>query len=254
MLEKDGNLFLVGGDVGSQPLSFTNKVRGFNPQTLQWESLPFGLERGRSACAVCWFGEGSDSVAVVGGYAAHEDSFYELSSGEILNPMTGERRELPPLPEPRAGCRAVHFGKKIFVVGGESPAPSAQQDRRTSEPSLARLLQALASGADGAQARQMLMATLRARAQGNEEDAGQMMNALLAAAAPQANQGRILHSSTLAFDTEKWEWLADMPSMAQPRTAAAVCSGSGFPRSYGPTWDSQLRWRPDTASRSFTAS
>ena len=254
MLERAGTLFLVGGDVGSQPLSFTNKVRSFNPETLQWETLPYSLERGRSACAVCWCGDGSTSLAVIGGYAAQEDSFFELNSGEILNPVSGERRDIPPLPEPRAGCRAVQFGKKIFVVGGESPAP-AQCESRPTEHSLSRLLTALASGGDAAHARQMLLTTLRARNDVADEEAGNnIMQALLAAANPAASQGRVLHSSTLAFDTEKWEWVNDMPAMAQPRTAAAVCSGSGFPRSYGPTWDSTLKWRPETTPRSFTAS
>lgn len=255
MLEKGGNLFLVGGDIGSQPLAFTNIVRSFDPLTLQWKSMPFGLETGRSACAVCWFGEGSDSLAVIGGYAAQDDTFHELKSGEIINPSTGERRELPPLPEARAGCRAVHVGKKIFVVGGESPpptTPATQPERRPPpEMTLDGMVSAIVSGAYGPQARQALVTGVIDRVGGNQYDAGNMLNAYIAAAVP--IRGRLLHSSTLAFDTDKWEWVADMPAMAQPRTAAAVCSGSGFPRSFGPTWDSKLCWRPDTARRSFTA-
>jgi len=254
MLEKGGKLFLVGGDIGTQPLSFTNTVRSFDPSTLQWQSMPFGLETGRSACAVCWSGEGSDSLAVIGGYAANEDSFYELNSGEIVNPSTGERRELPPLPEPRAGCRAVHFGRKIFVVGGESPPLTKQERRPQPLTTIAALLSAIASGNHGPEARQMLVNGLIDRTGGNEHAAGDALGAYFAQAVPPSNRGRVLHSSTLAFDTDKWEWVTDMPSMAQPRTAAAVCSGSGFPRSFGPTWDSKLGWRADRDPRTSTAS
>jgi hypothetical protein len=245
MLESNGTLVLVGGDLGSHPLSFTPKIRSYIPESNSWETLPYGLEQGRSACAVSWCGDGSDSIVVIGGYAASGDNFFELNTGEILNPFTGARRELPPLPEPRAGCRSVSFGNKIFLVGGESPK------KENKEEPFSRLMSALS---DGQSARQMLLTTLRTSAGGDEDPGSQsgMMAALMATVSPAIGSQRTLHSSTLAFDIEKWEWVSDMPAMLQARTAAAVCSGSGFPRSYGAFQGSKLEWRAD--KRAFTAS
>ena len=245
MLESGGLLYLVGGDVGSQPLSFTNKVRVFDPNTLNWETLPVTLERGRSACAVCWAGE--NEIAVIGGYAADEDSFFELASGEVVEVNTKTRRSLPNLTEARAGCRAVNFDGKIFVVGGESPGIKSE--------GVAGLLAGLGGG-EGSAARALLVNALRGRLLGglpppttanDAPDPAELVQAILSAATTAnspGTSGRVLHSSTLVFNTKTWKWETPLPLMAQPRTAAAVCVGKGFPRSYGPLWGSELKHAP----------
>jgi hypothetical protein len=269
MLERNGKFYLVGGDIGSQPLAFTEKVRMFDPVTNEWETLPVELGVGRSACGVCWAGDDSDTIAVIGGYAAEDDAFFELSTAEAVKVASLERKSIPDLPEPRAGCRSIYFRDRIYIVGGESPGESREGRRaHMMEPTIARLLAALTANGDRGRARQVIMQAMRQRLglghageqntnelgdgdvtmHGNDveiEDPTALFHMLLSST-PQGGAGRVLHSSTLVFNTKSWSWEAPLPQMSQPRTAAAVCVGRGYPRSFGDEGD--LRWRPFTAS------
>ena len=257
MLERNGKLYLIGGDVGSQPLSFTSAIRVYDPENDVWQLLDKGLDKGRSACAVTWCGENSSKIAVIGGYAAENDSFYELASSEIIETEPGHSandRHIPPLLEPRAGCRAVTIGSKIYVVGGESPekASSIANDDFSNhiEQSVVNglfshngsrsivnvrelLLQALHQRLDERQSGRNLTTTSI-----SEDDADLRIPARMPPSASAAE--RKPHPTVAVFDTIKWEWEANTPVMTTARTAASVCVGVGFSTSYG--WNTERRW------------
>ena len=251
-LERNGKLYLIGGDVGTQPLSFTNTIRVYDPASNTWEVLPEALSQGRSATACTWLAEGSTEIAVIGGYAAENDTFFELKTSEIIqtDPQGSNfarGRTIPPLPVARAGCRAVTIGRKIYVVGGETPevAPVdsstmlAGQSDLTSSGShrpLANvrdvLLQALQQRLNSSNIRDLSPA--------NQEITLRLASSVSRLQATPSQTERRAHPVVAVFDTLKWEWEADTPVMTTARTAASVCVGTGFPSSYG--WNSERRW------------
>lgn len=255
-LERAGKLYLIGGDVGSQPLCFTNIIRVFDPAANSWSVLDQMLSQGRSATACTWLAEGSSEIAVIGGYAAENDSFFELRTSEILqtNPNgtnLARGRQIPPLPEARAGCRAVTIGHKIYVVGGESPevgSIDSQSPLSSSGRSLTGLGQS-ASPRPLANVREILLQALQQRLSGNTGGIDTDLNLRLPPAtripaAPSQTERRA-HPVVAVFDTLKWEWETGTPIMTTARTAASVCVGSGFPTSYG--WNTERRWMTDRA-------
>ncbi len=249
-LERNGKLYLIGGDIGSQPLSFTNTIRVYDPASNTWEVLAETLTQGRSATACTWLAEGSTEIAVIGGYAAENDSFFELKTSEIIqtNPQgtnIARGRTIPPLPEARAGCRAVTIGNKIYVIGGETPEVSSgeisqgfsNQRDMASSPSnrpLANVREVLLHALQ-----QRLVSTgMRDHATNQEIQLRLAPVSRLQATPSQAE--RKAHPVVAVFDTEKWEWEKDTPIMTTARTAASVCVGSGFPTSFG--WNTERRW------------
>jgi hypothetical protein len=238
MLERNAKLYLVGGDVGSQPLSFTDKIKVFDPPTLTWETLPCKLQTGRSACAVSWCQGASENLtlAVIGGYAANDDAFFELDTGESVDICSGNTRAIPSLSQPRAGCRAVQFDKFIYIVGGESPGP---KDLTVAETETASSRQVLLSSLRGRllNLAERLQRTINANSELERADptdqSDDLIQAILAAASPIQSVSRVLHDTTLVFDTLNWCWSdVKIPAMMQPRTASAVCLGRGYPRYY----------------------
>lgn len=253
ILARDGKLYLVGGDVGSQPLSFTDTIRIYDPVVNTWTTLDQKLEMGRSACAVTWCGQGSSQIAVIGGYAAENDSFFELKTSEVIetsNCSVPVKRTIPPMPEARAGCRAVTIGTKIYVIGGETPDQSSAS--RVDAPLGLVDNSIIASLFDNGppsssrppliNARDILLQALQQRLNLATHDSS-------IGGAANRNQGRISasnsserkpHPSVAVFDTTKWEWEKNTPSMTVARTAASVCVGPGFSSSFG--WDTRPRW------------
>lgn len=254
ILARDGKLYLVGGDIGSQPLSFTDTIRVYDPVVNSWSTLEQKLEMGRSACAVTWCGEDSSEIAVIGGYAAENDTFFELKTSELIETAgSGEsknRRIIPPMPEARAGCRAVTIGAKIYVIGGETPdhTPSNQFPDSTlnlvDNPLLSSLFDngpPSSSRPPLINARDILLQALQQRLNLSVTDMmrGSGNQGQTRISTTNSNE-RKPHPSVAVFDTEKWEWESDTPSMTIARTAASVCVGPGFSHSYG--WNTGPRW------------
>jgi N-acetylneuraminic acid mutarotase len=260
-LERNGKLYLIGGDVGSQPLCFTNIIRVFDPASSSWEVLDQTLTHGRSATACTWLAEGSTEIAVIGGYAAENDAFFELKSSEIIQTDPkgtnyAKGRSIPPLPEARAGCRAVTIGHKIYVIGGETPeTTNAEQQSVSTNRSIASVVQTT-SPRPLANVREILLQALQQRLGSPiREQADQDLNLRLPPAtrlqgAPVQTE-RKAHPVVAVFDTIRWTWETDTPVMTTARTAASVCVGSGYPTSYGDS--SQRRWKTENASQAQKA-
>lgn len=256
-LERNGKLYLIGGDIGSQPLSFTSTIRVYEPSTNTWTVLDNELTQGRSATACTWLSEGSSEIAVIGGYAADNDSFFELKTSEIVQTdLHGNSvscgRSIPPLPEARAGCRAVTIGHKIYVVGGETPEPlqpMARTDMITPLPATSApwnpevaghrplvnvreiLLQAL---------QQRLSSSHRSSAAVGEDTAALLLPPPTRLTVNSQPTERRAHPVVAIFDSKAWAWEKDTPCMTTPRTAASVCVGVGYPSSFG--WMRPARW------------
>jgi hypothetical protein len=251
ILARDGKLYLVGGDVGTQPLSFTDAIRVYDPMKNTWSTLERKLGMGRSACAVTWCGEGSSQIAVIGGYAAENDTFFELKSSEVIDTSLEDSacppRVIPPMPEPRAGCRAVTIGTKIYVIGGESPEVRTSVEDSLPDSVAGNFIGSLfdqASTASGraplVNARDILLQALQQRLSlrtgpSVDDHAPRIPGAMNIRASE-----RKPHSTVAVFDTEKWQWETDTPCMATARTAASVCVGSGYSASFG--WNTSARW------------
>lgn len=252
-LESNGKLYMIGGDIGSQPLSFTNTIRVYDPTSNTWEVLTQTLSQGRSATACTWLGEGSTEVAVIGGYAAENDSFFELKTSEIIQTdphgtNIAKGRTIPPLPEARAGCRAVTIGHRIYVIGGETPESAAPQ---SASPNSANSAAVLASSPRPlANVREVLLQALQQRlasttrdqtnANGTEHEPAVRLAPVNRLQNGSVQTERRAHPVVAIFDTLKWEWEKDTPVMTTARTAASVCVGIGYPSSYG--WNSERRW------------
>ena len=258
MLERNGKLYLIGGDIGSQPLSFTSAIRVYDPLADCWKLLDQTLEKGRSACAVTWCGENSSQIAVIGGYAADNDSFYELSTSEIVETeivSSNVIREIPPLLEPRAGCRAVTIGSKIYVVGGESPEVPLKESvdglSNAIDQSVVNGLFTQTGTRSIVNVRELLLQALQQRLEGrvtnrsvanpvfgqNEADIRVPQARLPPAIAPIERKP---HPNVAVFDTKSWKWEDNSPIMTTARTAASVCVGIGYCTSYG--WNTERRW------------
>ncbi len=259
ILARDGKLYLVGGDVGSQPLSFTDSIRVYDPLANSWSTLEQKLEMGRSACAVTWCGEGSSQIAVIGGYAAENDTFFELKTSEVIETSSDcplQKRIIPPMPEARAGCRAVTIGTKIYVIGGETP------DQGTVNQSSINLVDnsIIASLFDNGppatsrppliNARDILLQALQQRLNLSTADVTAGSNSRTQSRITVSNSNeRKPHPSVAVFDTEKWEWESNTPTMTIARTAASVCVGPGFSCSFG--WNTRSRWVTEKSSSSI---
>lgn len=239
-LERNGKLYLIGGDIGSQPLSFTSTIRVYEPSTNTWSVLDNALSQGRSATACTWLSERSSEIAVIGGYAADNDSFFELKTSEIIQTdpegtNISRGRSIPPLPEARAGCRAVTIGNKIYVIGGETPEHLShvpRNDMGNGQRPLVNvrdiLLQAL---------QQRLSSSQRLHA-GNDHDPVLPSPTRLNVGHQQTE--RKAHPVVAIFNSETWAWEKETPLMTTPRTAASVCVGAGYPTSFG--WMRPARW------------
>ena len=261
-LERNGKLYLIGGDIGSQPLSFTNTIRVFDPSNNVWEVLEQTLPQGRSATACTWLAEGSTELAVIGGYAADNDSFFELKTSEVIQTdpngtNIAQGRSIPPLPEPRAGCRAVTIGSRIYVVGGETPEPQPAPEQATGSPSDQSIMSGLfGSGHSSTRplvnVREILLQALQqrltaaaaqrtsGRGNGLEDDLTLRLPPATRIPGTTAPTERKAHPVVAVFDTITWKWETDTPMMTTARTAASVCVGYGYPTSYG--WLGQRRW------------
>jgi len=260
ILAREGKLYLVGGDIGSQPLSFTDTIRVYDPLSNSWGILEDKLEMGRSACAVAWCGEGSSEIAVVGGYAADNDAFFELKTAELIQTDSSKAksaRVIPPLEEARAGCRAVTIGPKIYVVGGESPESNQKKEQLSSNGG-GTMEQSIVSGLFGStnvahssqpinHVREMLLHALQQRllnTQGHGDHDEAQVRLQAARILPPNQSERKPHPTVAVFDTIKWEWESCTPTMTTARTAASVCVGPGYSSSYG--WNTLRRWRTES--------
>ena len=257
ILTRDGKLYLVGGDVGSQPLSFTDVIRVYDPIHNSWSSLDEKLSLGRSACAVAWCGEGSSTIAVIGGYAADNDIFFELSSTELIETAQngeGGLKSIPALPEPRAGCRAVTIGSRIYVIGGESPIAEVPKTASTSnqleDSILSGLFNAGSQNTAGSLShmRELLLQALQQRIPSSnmERNVEESNSGQLARFPTPPQTERKPHPKVAVFDTLKWCWETESPIMGIARTAASVCVGPGYCTSYG--WNTNRRWVTDSSS------
>jgi N-acetylneuraminic acid mutarotase len=259
-LESYGKLYLIGGDIGSQPLSFTNTIRVYDPSSNSWEILNQTLSQGRSATACTWLAEGSTEIAVIGGYAAENDSFFELKSSEIIQTdpqgsSISKGRVIPPLPEARAGCRAVTIGNKIYVIGGETPESSVSEGASVIAGNNSAVVSV--SPRPLANVREVLLQALQQRLASTTSREGQLgsgPDADLSVRLAPVNRmqsgpvqtERKAHPVVAVFDTSKWEWEKNTPIMTTARTAASVCVGIGYPTSYG--WDTQRRWMTERSA------
>jgi len=235
VLERQGLLYLVGGDTGSLPLSFSDRVSVFNTADNSWSTLDRKLQFGRSACAVAWLDEATkDTIVVVGGFSTDGESgvFTELCSTELV-PIASDAlasRAVPDMPCTRAGCRAVTLGDKLFVIGGGNPERASTPDPQDA-----------ASGRG-------LIELLRQRIQSlrdNGVDVPAHLLAILAAADDAAASEEASSPTVLVFDVSRWTWSNEAARMTLPRTAAAVCVASGFPKSFGYDRSSAPRWVPE---------
>lgn len=107
MLSHDGRLYAFGGEDGSPGL-FVH-----DPETLEWSALPAPEainRRGAAAAALggeFWFiGGAKDGTAT--------------ARVDIYDPVVGQWRRGPDLPEPRAGHAAAALEDAIHVFGGRS--------------------------------------------------------------------------------------------------------------------------------------
>ncbi|KAF4654630.1 kelch-like [Perkinsus chesapeaki] len=141
VIEKDGLLYIVGGDVGSSPLQFSDLIYVLDTTTTPhaWSVLSVRLSVGRSACAVAWLDESKSAIGVFGGYVVIDGDFKEVSTSEVVSldsahlvPLDDANspgrvmpaiysRSIPEMPSTRAGCRAVTVGSRVILVGGENP-------------------------------------------------------------------------------------------------------------------------------------
>jgi hypothetical protein len=254
-LERHGKLYLIGGDIGSHPLSFTNTVRVYDPESNAWSVLEQSLEQGRSATACAWLSEGSSEIAVIGGYAAENDTFFELKSSEIIQTdpngdSVAKGRTIPHLPQARAGCRAVTIGHKIYVVGGETPEsnlaelmnPQMETDLTNSRAAILPPHRPLSN------VRELLIQALQHRLKPMRQSGSPIIDDDHALRLPVATRlpsnsaptERKAHPVVAVFNTLSWEWEKDTPIMSTPRTAASVCVGTGYPASFG--WCTEARW------------
>ena len=264
ILARENKLYLVGGDVGSQPLAFTDIIRVYDPVQNSWGVLDQKLSRGRSACAVAWCGDGSSDIAVIGGYAAENDAFFELDSSEVIQTSSGSARlpntkPIPPLPEARAGCRAVTIGSKIYVIGGESPVHDDSRNIDRSQGIQDSILSGLLNSSNSSNGRSlshmrdMLLQALQQRLPApnfernpsNQDNSDFRAQHVRIPPAPQMD--RRPHPTVAIFDTTKWCWEMETPIMATARTAASVCVGPGYSASFG--WRTQKRWITESAYR-----
>jgi len=234
VLESNGMLYLVGGDTGSLPLSFSDQISVLNTADNTWSSLDRKLQFGRSACAVAWLDDVKrDTIVIVGGFSTDGDSgvFTELSSTELVPIHNGmpAPRAVPDLPCTRAGCRAVTLGNKVFVIGGGNPERASTPDPQE------------------AASRRGLIDLLRQRIQNlreNNVDVPAHLVALLSAADEASTSDESTSPTVLVFDTASWTWGSESSRMVLPRTAAAVCVASGFPKTFG--YDNAApRWMPE---------
>jgi hypothetical protein len=257
ILAREDKLYLVGGDIGSQPLSFTDVIRVYDPVANSWGVLEQKLSMGRSACAVAWCGEGSSEIAVIGGYAAENDGFFELDCAELIQTSSicdnTEKRHIPPLPEARAGCRAVTIGTKIYVIGGESPMSDEPKGRNVphsiEESILSGLFNTSSTGSGHmlGHMRDMLLQALQQRTLGADPDRtivgspDELSTRIQPTRITAVSQtDRKPHPTVAIFNTVKWCWETDTPNMTTARTAASVCVGPGYSASYG--WNTHKRW------------
>ena len=255
-LERNGKLYLIGGDIGSSPLSFTSTIRIYDPASNSWEVLETSLSQGRSATACTWLSEGSSEIAVIGGYAAENDTFFELKTSEIIqtDPVSGTNiangRIIPPLPESRAGARSVTIGTKIYVIGGETPDFQSEQVHGENEQSpLSGLFGTINPHQRASNIREVLLQALQQRlTQAARNTNPNAMEDDLTLRLPPATRiaggivptERKAHPVVAVFDTSKWEWEKDTPLMTTARTAASVCVGKGYPTSF--SWNNEKRW------------
>jgi hypothetical protein len=265
ILARENKLYLVGGDIGSQPLSFTDVIRVYDPIQNSWGVLEQKLTMGRSACAVAWCGATSSEIAVIGGYAAENDGFFELDSTELIQTVPGyptQKRCIPPLPEARAGCRAVTIGDKIYVIGGESPVSDEVGFTNRTQAIEDSILSGLfnpstaSSSRSLTHVRDMLLHALQQRipissaerSLNSEDDTNARTQRVRIPTVSQAD--RRPHPNVAIFDTVKWGWETDTPVMATARTAASVCVGPGYSASFG--WNTLQRWVTESSPTSVT--
>ncbi|EER18712.1 hypothetical protein Pmar_PMAR018947 [Perkinsus marinus ATCC 50983] len=145
VIEKDGLLYIVGGDVGSSPLQFSDLIYVLDTTVTPhvWSVLSTRLKVGRSACAVAWLDESKSAIGVFGGYVVIDGDFKEVATSEVIPlegthvvplheapilgrvmPVDAHAKEIPEMPSTRAGCRAVTVGCRVILVGGENPIPA----------------------------------------------------------------------------------------------------------------------------------
>ncbi|EEQ99837.1 hypothetical protein Pmar_PMAR020296, partial [Perkinsus marinus ATCC 50983] len=145
VIEKDGLLYIVGGDVGSSPLQFSDLIYVLDTTVTPhvWSVLSTRLKVGRSACAVTWLDESKSAIGVFGGYVVIDGDFKEVATSEVITlegthvvplheapilgrvmPVDAHAKEIPEMPSTRAGCRAVTVGCRVILVGGENPIPA----------------------------------------------------------------------------------------------------------------------------------
>ncbi|KAF4753913.1 kelch-like, partial [Perkinsus olseni] len=143
VVEKNGLLYIVGGDVGSSPLQFSDLIYVLDTTVTPhvWSVLSARLSVGRSACAVAWLDETKSAIGVFGGYVVIDGDFKEVSTSEVV-PLDGTHvvpleeaslpgrvmpvtntKLIPEMASTRAGCRAVTVGCRVILVGGENPVP-----------------------------------------------------------------------------------------------------------------------------------
>ncbi|EER13702.1 hypothetical protein Pmar_PMAR002151 [Perkinsus marinus ATCC 50983] len=148
VIEKDGLLYIVGGDVGSSPLQFSDLIYVLDTTVTPhvWSVLSTRLKVGRSACAVAWLDESKSAIGVFGGYVVIDGDFKEVATSEVV-PLDGSHivplldasipgrvmpvahtRKIPEMPSTRAGCRAVTVGCRVILVGGENPIPASAME------------------------------------------------------------------------------------------------------------------------------
>ena len=264
-LERNGLLYLIGGDIGSSPLSFTPTIRFYDPATNAWQVLDQSLSQGRSATACTWLCEGSSEIAVIGGYAAENDSFFELKTSEIVqtDPMGGtdvaKGRVIPPLKESRAGARAVTIGARIYVVGGETPDFQQTPGMSTSmevELSPTNGIFNLNNSRPLVNVREILLQALQQRltaaaqrgltgTTGEDEDLTLRLPPPTRIPVTVGPTERKAHPVVAVFNTDTWTWEESAPLMTTARTAASVCVGRGYPTSY--SWNGKKRWMTEKA-------
>ncbi|KAF4734169.1 kelch-like [Perkinsus olseni] len=142
VLEKDGLLYIVGGDlqtIGRLEFSDLIYILDTTVKPHAWSVLSVRLSTGRSGCAVAWLDESKSCIGVFGGYVIIDGASQAVATSEVL-PLEGTHpvpledadvlgrvlpavsaRRIPEMPSPRAGCRAVTVGCRVMLVGGEKP-------------------------------------------------------------------------------------------------------------------------------------
>ncbi|KAF4734170.1 kelch-like [Perkinsus olseni] len=261
VIEKDGQLFVVGGDLRSSPREFSDLIYILDT-TLKphiWSVLSVRLSAGRSGCAVAWLDDSRSCIGVFGGYVIIDGESQAVATSEIV-PLEGTHpvpledtdvhgrvlpavsaRRIPEMPSPRAGCRAVTVGCRVMLVGGESPVASAVDEVGARATRRCSILLSRARSTTDAAYRQRLR-FMAYELQGLTNRTTQSVRGS-GALAPRS----VAHDIILIFDSSEWAWVASETPLMQGRTAAAVSVGVAFSLSYA--CSSYYPRYPSTGSR-----